>query len=127
MKPSWMNQVTSVFGFVYVDRLQRRNRLKQRRLPRAIVAEDHRPLSRATVTVGEVERLRFAEAADVFDGDREEIGRRRRGCAVLFRRGLFFLTLAHDVAVTADCSDSETLSIIQFLISEIPDTYHPLP
>ncbi len=109
------------------DWLQRRNRLKQRRLAGAVVAENHRPLRRATVSVGEVERLRLAEAADVFYGDREEIGGRRRGCAVLFRRGLFFLTLAHNVAVTSDGSGNETLSIIQFLISEIPGTSPPLP
>ncbi len=122
-----MNQVTSVFGFVYVDWLQRRNRLKQRRLARAVVAEDHRPMGRATVAVGEVERLRLAEAADVFDGDREEIGRRRRGGTVLVRLGLFFLTLAHDGTVTSDCAGGKTLSLIQFLPSEIPAARLPLP
>ena len=99
-----MNQVTSVFGFVYVDWLKRCNRLEQRRLARPIISKNNRPLGRAVVSVGEVERLRFAEAADVFYGDREEIGGRRRGCSVLFRRGLFFLTLAHNGAVIEECA-----------------------
>ena len=95
--------MTSVFGFVYVDWLKRCNRLKQRRLTRPIISKNNRPLGRTVVSVGEVERLGRAEAADVFDGDREEIGR-RRGCAVFFLLGLFFPTLAHDVAVTSDCA-----------------------
>ena len=86
------------------DWLQRRNRLKHRRLACPIIPKNNRPLSGAAISVREVERLRLAEAADVFDGDREEIGRRRRGCAVLFRRGLFFLTLAHDGAVIEECA-----------------------
>ena len=109
------------------DWLQRHNRLKQCCLARAVVSEDHGPPRRAVVSVGEVERLRIAEAADVFDGDREEIGRRRRGCAVLLRLGLFFLTLAHDGAVIEECSGGKTLSLIQLLPSGIPEAPLPLP
>ena len=121
MNPFWVNQVRSDLGFGYVDRLQCHNRLEQRRLARAVVAEDDGPLGRAAFAVGEVKRLRRAEAADVFERDREEIGRRRCGRAVGFGSGsgLFFRTLAHGAAIR-DSSGKYAPCIIPFLLSWIP-------